>query len=194
MICFKIRDGSVGVQMLLYDGRDTVRVMQKDTGTIKHDGRPDIEIAVLNNPSALKFPVNSVTCISVWPLKMATDRLEGYDTERFLTLLNDDGEEWLGLGLYFDMKARKMVLYTSGVLDTEGKGLSEFIPVQSWHHVCMEIDMLNQTVAIAVNGILVIENQIFDMKFQQPTIIQVSSNLFKIIEETRFQIVSGCSS
>ena len=131
-----------------------------------------VDIAQLMMPVAQPFPNNSVLCVSVWQKRILDGR---YDmaSNIFLSIQNEEGDEWLGIGLIYDKVSYVMKLLTTGATEGESDSLAGFIPVRTWHHICLHIDLNNQTLSAAVNGFLVMQGKMFDSNITAPSMIQV---------------------
>ena len=137
-----------------------------------------VDIAQLMMPLAQPFPSNSVLCVSVWQKRILEER---YDmaSNIFLSIQNEKGDEWLGIGLIYDKVSYVMKLFTVGATEEESDGLADFIPVRTWHHICLHIDLNNQTLSAAINGFLVMQNKTLYSNATAPTKIQVGQKIIQ---------------
>ena len=102
---------------------------------------------------------------------------------QMITINNDDNTFWLGIGLSYN-KFNKLALSLGGILDRRGKGIDNVIPVRTWHHICIEIDLNNQTLSAALDGITVIENTAFRNMIPAPSSIQVGIRYCTYFKQT----------
>ena len=150
--------------------RDSLKVLERrPNADADADDSNEDRIAVLNTDSPLQLTDDFIICISVWAQELRTRLLQ---TDIFFLIMNDKRELWLALGLYFNAATRKMFLFTKGELSIQGSGLEQFIPIRSWHHICLEIDPNNQMATFAMNGITVAEKQHFGNSTMPPTLIK----------------------
>ena len=142
---------------------------------IQNNGTEGVDdtVAELMMPMAMSWPQHSVVCLSLWLKKMSVSK----EKADFMTILNQNGQEWLGVGIFYDTTIQQTILSLTGVLEMQGKGISDVIPVRRWHHICLEIDMANQVLAVAMTGNIVIEKRTFMNNKQPPTNIQVVDNV-----------------
>ena len=89
-----------------------------------------------------------------------------------ITINNDDQQFWLGIGMNYN-KFNKLTLSLGGILDRGGRGIDNVIPVRTWHHICIEIDLNNRTLSAALDGNMVTENTAFKTRIPAPSSIQV---------------------
>ena len=127
-----------------------------------------IASSILPAPKAL--PSKPTFCISINSKIM----LGKVKTGDFLTIRNDDDEFWLGLRMYYDIDKKELIPYVSGILDIDGQGLGNTIPIRKWHRICVQIDLEERSISLAINGITAIDNAGYGNLVRAPTEIHVS--------------------
>ena len=146
--------------------RDTPTILEKRPTA---DDSYEDEIAVLNAETPLPLTDDFIICISVWATELLTRRVQ---QAIFFGIFNDKAQLWLALGLYFNAADGKMFFFTYGEVSIGGIGLKQFIPIRTWHHICLQIDPNNQMATFAINGITVADKKPFGNSTLPPTFIQ----------------------
>ena len=148
-------------------------VTRESWTVIQTDERNAVEqdlIASSSLPAPRALPSKPILCIAI-NSKIMPEESERY---HFLTIRNDDHDLWLGIGMYYNIHKKELILYVSGVLNIDGRGLGNTIPIRKWHHICVQNDLEEQSISVAINGVAVINNEGYDNLVRAPTEIHVS--------------------